>query len=87
MNTYRLLISTPDGNVLDDPVASLVLRGAEGDLAILAGHIPFVTAIKPGKIRVVYEDASERSFECTGGILSVGTRDVNVLATDCKEIK
>lgn len=47
MNTFRLLISTPDGNVFDGAVVQLCLRGSEGDLAVMAGHIPFMTAYAP----------------------------------------
>ena len=51
MNTYKLVVSTPDGSVFDDEATTLVVRGTEGELAVMAGHIPFITAVKPGKCR------------------------------------
>ena len=48
MNTYKLIISTPDGSVFDDEAISLIVRGTEGELAIMAGHIPFITAVIKG---------------------------------------
>ena len=53
MEKFRLKILTPEGTVMDKDVAGLYLRGAEGDLAVFAGHIPFVTPVKPGKCTVV----------------------------------
>ena len=56
MEKFRLKILTPEGTVMDKDVAGLYLRGAEGDLAVFAGHIPFVTPVKPGKCTVVSSD-------------------------------
>lgn len=47
MEKFRLKILTPEGTVMDKDVAGLYLRGAEGDLAVFAGHIPFVTPVNP----------------------------------------
>lgn len=73
MKTYQLTISTPDGKLLDEQVAALFLRGTMGDLAILAGHIPFVTTVKAGVCRVEFADGSERAGHTDGGILTVST--------------
>ena len=46
MNEYHLTVSTPSGTVFDGDAVFLSLRGAGGDLAVMAGHIPFVTTVK-----------------------------------------
>ena len=56
MEKFRLKILTPEGTVMDKDVAGLYLRGADGDLAVFAGHIPFVTPVKAGKCTVVMSD-------------------------------
>lgn len=71
MNTFRLLISTPDGNVFDGAVVQLCLRGSEGDLAVMAGHIPFMTAIRAGEFRFQTEDGEARAGHVDGGLLVV----------------
>ena len=48
MKTFRLIIASPDGNIFDSEAVNLSLRGAEGDLAIMANHAPFVTSVKEG---------------------------------------
>ena len=49
MNTFRLTIATPDGAAFDGEADMLSVRGVMGDLAIMAGHVPFVTAVMAGK--------------------------------------
>ena len=53
MSTFPLLISSPDGDLFRGDAEMLILRGTEGDLAVMAGHVPFVTAVVPGNCVVV----------------------------------
>lgn len=80
MNLFRMKISTPDGNRYDDEAFMLSLRGIEGDLAILAGHVPFITSVKPGECKLELADGSVRVGRCDGGILSVSKEAVTLLA-------
>lgn len=80
MNTFSLQIVTPDGAYFDGPALRVRLRTIDGDVAIMAGHIPYVTAISIGECRVVLPDETERSAACCGGMLSVGDC-VRVIAT------
>ena len=80
MKEYRLKISTPDGSVFDGDAVKLDVRGIEGELAVMAGHVPFMTAVKPGSCRLLLSDGSERIGELDGGLLSVGSSEVTLLA-------
>lgn len=84
MNTYNLIISTPDGSVFDDKAEALVVRGTEGELAVLAGHIPFITAVKPGICKIVLPDDSEKQATIGGGILTVQNDKTTLLCSDFK---
>ncbi len=59
MNTFPLTVASPDGNLFHGEAVQLTLRGSEGDLAVLAGHIPFITAVKPGACRILLPDGTE----------------------------
>ena len=72
MNSFALKISTPEGLRFDGEAERLVVRGALGDLAILAGHIPLMTTVKAGVCRVVLPDGSVRAGSTGGGLLTVG---------------
>jgi len=85
MNSFKLKISTPDGNVFEDEAVKFDVRGLEGDLAVMAGHIPFVTAVKPCKLKVETEE-DEFFAEIGGGLLSVSADETVLLSSDYKKI-
>lgn len=72
VNTFLLVLSTPEGNVFEKEVYSLSLRGEGGDLAVMAGHIPFVTTVRAGKYKITLPDGEEINGISSEGLLSVG---------------
>lgn len=84
MNTYNLIISTPDGNVFDDKAEVLIVRGTEGELAVMAGHIPFITAVKPCECKIVISENEEKTATVGGGILTVQNDKTTLLCSDFK---
>jgi F-type H+-transporting ATPase subunit epsilon len=50
VSTFTLEIVTPEHIVFTEEVNSLTIRGTEGELGILPGHIPFVTPLKVAPI-------------------------------------
>ncbi len=84
MNTYKLIISTPDGNPFDGEAFMLSVRGIEGELAIMAGHVPFITAVKAGGCKVILPDDTEKTATIGGGILTVQNDKTTLLCSDFK---
>ncbi len=84
MSTYKLIISTPDGSIFDGEVVSIIARGTEGELAVMAGHIPFITAVKPSECKIVLPDESEKKATIGGGILTVQKDETTLLCSDFK---
>lgn len=81
MKTFPLRIGTPDGLLFEGDVERVVCRGITGDLAILAGHCNFCTALGMGEAHVILEDGSKKEAACIGGMLSVMNGTCRVLAT------
>ena len=81
MSAFWLKIATPDGNLFDGDVAQLLLRGSEGDLAILPGHIPFATGVQAGTVKLTMEDGTERLGRTKGGLLTVGANASTLLSS------
>ena len=79
MKTFPLKVSTPDGLKFDGEAERIVVRGALGDLAILAGHVPLMTTVQACVCRLVTADGEEREATCAGGLLTVGADGVIVL--------
>lgn len=84
MKKYHLRITTPAGNVFDGEAVRLSVRGVMGDLAIMAGHIPFVTALEDGEVKVYLSDDKLQKFDCKGGVLTVSKDIVQILATNAE---
>lgn len=58
----------------------LVATGSEGDLGILPGHTPLLTALKPGPVQIVREGGAEEIYYVSGGFLEVQPGSINILA-------
>ncbi len=80
MNTFHLIVSSPDGNLFEGDVVKLDVRGTEGDLAIMAGHIPFVTSIVEAPVVIHFEDDSKKKATAKGGLLTVGKDTVTLIS-------
>ena len=80
MKTFFLTVSTPLGNAYEGEAGMLSLRGSEGDLAILPGHIPFSTSVKAGKVKIVTDEEEEKLFKTDGGLLVAAGARVTLLA-------
>lgn len=81
MSSFHLQIVTPDGEFFDGPAQRVRVRTIDGDVAILAGHIPYVTALGIGEAAVTTEDGTVRKAAANGGMLSVTPEAVRVVAT------
>lgn len=81
MKEFTLVLSSPDGDLFRGEAVMLSLRGTEGELAILAGHVPFLTAVVPCEGKIVFADGSERRVTLDGGLLNVSVDMVTLLST------
>ncbi len=80
MSTFQLTVSSPDGNVFNGECVKLDVRGAEGELAIMAGHTPFITSVVKGTCTLHMEDGTQRRGTTNGGLLTVGKDSVTFLS-------
>ena len=80
MRCFDLTVASPDGNYFEGRAEMLVVRGADGELAIMAGHVPFVTTVMPCSCKVIIEEGDERLAETKGGILTVSADKVTLLS-------
>lgn len=81
MRTFLLNISSPDGNLFSGEAVMMTLRGIEGDLAVMAGHVPFITSVKPCDVKVLLPDGTERIGHSDGGLLTVAADGVTLLGS------
>jgi F-type H+-transporting ATPase subunit epsilon len=82
---FALSIVAPDRSVIDGASAtSVVAPGIEGYFGVMAGHVPVVSALKPGILEYV-DGANSRHFVYVGGgFVQVSTDSVTVLADEAR---
>lgn len=67
--------------VYQGEVTAVTLPGSEGELTILPNHLPLITSLVKGKIRVKEVSGQELFFEIEKGILEVQSQEINVLVS------
>jgi F-type H+-transporting ATPase subunit epsilon len=70
---------SPESVLFSGDVDQVDLPGAEGDLGVLPGHAPVVTALRPG-IVTIYSGTSRQPVVVIGGFAEVSPAGLTVLA-------
>ncbi len=76
----RLDIVSLEAKIFSGFAEMVVVTGVMGELGILPGHMPLLTTIKPGQIRIILQGGSQDIYYVSGGILEVQPNVVTVLA-------
>ncbi len=74
----KLEITTPRGQVYDQPVDMVTLPGREGEMGILPNHVPLVTLLGEGVI-IARRGQNEDRFLVTGGCAEITGEQISVL--------
>jgi F-type H+-transporting ATPase subunit epsilon len=80
MSIFQVDIVSVEAQIFSGSVQKLFVSGIEGDLEILYGHAPLLTALKPGPTWVVNEQGEEEVFYISGGLLEVQPQITTILA-------
>lgn len=77
--TFPLSIYSLDREVFTGPAKAITLPGSEGQLQVLADHVPFISLLKEGDIVLEDEQGSQKKIPIEGGVVEVKGKDVIVL--------
>lgn len=77
---FELTIVSAERKIFNGNVTSMRVSGVEGELGVYAGHMPLLTAIKPGMVKFTLDDGKEDFIYVSGGFLEVQPTVVTVLA-------
>ncbi len=79
--TIQVDVVSAEESVFSGLVEFVVLPGEAGELGILPGHMPLLTRIRPGAVRLRLPDQeAEELIFVAGGVLEVQPNKVTVLA-------
>lgn len=79
-NTIQVDVVSAEESIFSGEATFVVLPGEAGELGIYPRHIPLITRIKPGAVRIQRPDGTEELVFVAGGILEVQPKVVTVLA-------
>lgn len=80
MSTIQVEVVSAEESIFSGPAKFVALPGEAGELGILPGHVPLITRIKPGAVRIEKADGEEEFVFVAGGILEVQPKAVTVLS-------
>jgi F-type H+-transporting ATPase subunit epsilon len=78
--TLQVDVVSAEESIFSGEATFVVLPGEAGELGIYPRHIPLITRIKPGTVRIQKPDGTEELVFVAGGILEVQPKVVTVLA-------
>ena len=74
-------IVTPVAKLVSDEVELVVVPGVEGEMGFLSGHVPLVSTLSDGVVRVQENEGGPfKEFAVEGGYVQVSGTKVIVLA-------
>jgi len=78
--TMHCDIVSAEEEIFSGRVTSLTVTGTLGELGVLPGHAPLLTGIRPGPVKLKFDNGEEEVFFVSGGFLEVQPSVVTVLA-------
>ncbi|MBU4439722.1 MAG: ATP synthase F1 subunit epsilon [Acetobacterium sp.] len=82
--TFRLKIIAPTGVFYDGDIERIVVRGTEGEFAILPGHTPLTTTLACSTFQIIFGDKSKKYGTLLGGFATINPEETIIL-TDAAE--
>lgn len=73
---------SPEKLLLSVQAEMVVVPGSEGDFAVLAGHAPMLSTLRPGAIEVYEGDKVQERIFVAGGFAEVSNDRLTVLAEE-----
>ena len=77
---YRLRVVTTEHEIFDGPVIYTHVSGADGDMGVLAHHMPIVTPLKIAPVDVELPEGETLHFAVHAGFLEVDPEGAVILS-------
>ena len=70
---------SPERRLSSVSAREVQIPGSDGDLTAMAGHVPLITTLRPGVLRVIHAGGIDE-FVVSGGFAEITSTNVSVLA-------
>ena len=78
--TMQCNVVSAEQSLFQGDVVMVIATGELGDLGIVPGHAPLITSLRPGPVRLQFENGDDELFFVSGGFLEVIPTQVTILA-------
>ncbi|MBP1805722.1 F0F1 ATP synthase subunit epsilon [Rubellimicrobium aerolatum] len=78
-DTLDFNLVSPERRLSSLQAREVQIPGTDGDLTAMAGHVPTITTLRPGVLRVVHAGGTD-DFVVSGGFAEITATGVSVLA-------
>ncbi len=83
--TFKFELVSPERVLLSVDAEQVVVPGSDGDFAVLAGHAPFITTLRPGVLDVT-AGGSKRRVLVKSGFAEVDPARLTILAQSAFDV-
>ena len=80
MKLFHFILATPERKIFDREIVQATLPVVDGEVTVLAEHVPYIAALKAGEMRLVDEVGKEENIAISSGFLEFGNNVLTVLA-------
>lgn len=84
MATVKVSLLATDRSVWQGQATSVVLRTLDGELGILAGHVPMLSSLAVGPVLITTESGEKVAAAVHGGFVTVDHNEVTIFAQRCE---
>ena len=87
-DTYKIEIVSPEKVIFsDENIQEAVLPSYEGEMGILKDHIPIISFLRPGIVKILKSSENVNSFFVQDGIIEFYNNNLTILSTKIINIK
>ena len=87
-DTYKIEIVSPEKVIFaDENVLEVVLPSYEGEMGILKDHIPIISFLRPGIVKILKSSENVNSFFVQDGIIEFYNNNLTILSNKIINIK
>ena len=87
-DTYKIEIVSPEKVIFsEENIQETVLPSYEGEMGILKDHIPIISFLRPGIVKILKSPENVNSFFVQDGIIEFYNNNLTILSTKIINIK
>ena len=85
--TFSVDVLTPEGEIFSGDVVQLSARTVEGEIGVLANHVPVLAGLRPNRLRLRVSDSEVHDFAQSHGVLQVFANHAQVLLEEAVPVE